>query len=116
MTRPYRHFTERRYADPPRDYAVQILSHEEMVARIEAVRLEAADPCCPTCGSRAEVTTQRICTDCRVSKPLTEFVRNRSKSMGRDFTCRVCKRPRSKAERTARTIRRLQRHLWEAAS
>lgn len=61
------------------------------IARIEAARLEAADPTCMACGSTATSTVTRRCWACGETKPLEAFPRHRRMPLGRDYHCRPCK-------------------------
>jgi superfamily II helicase len=70
-----------------------LLTQEEMVARIEAARLEDAPPLCPTCGSTTPKASRR-CYHCAQTKPLTAFAKESNKPHGRSYLCKRCKRER----------------------
>jgi hypothetical protein len=43
----------------------------------------------------------RTCRVCRVEKPLNEFTKNRSKSLGHDYECLCCHRASSRLHEAA---------------
>lgn len=77
---------------------VQLLPLEEMMARIELARLEAAPPICPTCDSMTTTASiERHCYVCGEVKPIAAFVRDRAQALGRSYTCKPCHRARMRA-------------------
>ena len=96
-----------------------LLSQDDMVARIEAARLEEAPEVCPTCESRINLTQSRVCYACHVRKPLAAFARNRGATLGREHQCKACKRIAAKPTDAARYRNRKReqfRAVLEAAS
>ena len=86
---------------------VTLIPLAEMVARIEAIRLEEAPEICPTCGSHAASETQ-VCTGpCGRRKALGLF---RTRENGRTYRqCRACERERSAVAHRRRAIHALRR-------
>jgi superfamily II helicase len=83
-----------------------LLTQEEMVARIEAARLETADRTCQTCGAPLGVQHSRICYCCGERKPLTAFAQKHNNKLGREYLCKTCKRARAKVTDAARYARK----------
>jgi len=89
------------------------LSLDELVARIEAIRLEEAPETCPACGSTTRPTIRR-CSKCQQMKDLhTGFNRDRRKPLGYRYICKACKSERY--DRPAKRTRRLRRIVERAA-
>lgn len=96
-----------RKALPPS--AVVLLSLDEMVARIEAIRLEAAPAQCPTCGGkRYTPLSSKRCSKCMLVKPTgafgVDYTRGRPQSW-----CRQCKADGLADRRRRKAIRALRR-------
>lgn len=91
--------------------ALVLVPLAEMVARIEAIRLEHADPMCQACGSTVDdnALIPKWCPSCQTMKPRGMFSANRSRHDGRAAYCRDCRRRQEREwekRRTLRTIRR----------
>jgi hypothetical protein len=90
---------------------ITLLSLAEMVERIEAIRLEAAEPTCLMCGSTADLgeLAPKWCPGCQRSEVRKAFSRNRTRGDGRNSTCRQCdaKRRTRRLQRAASRFRRL---------
>lgn len=88
---PYRHLRDNAYsrALPTMD---ALLSQAELVARIEAARLEdaGAGPMPRDVVFATQVT--RVCCRCYERKPLAAFYRDRNQPLGREYICKLCKR------------------------
>jgi hypothetical protein len=100
------------YQRKPRpDYSLQLITLDEMLERIEALRLEEAPACCPTCGSTTDVgeLAPKWCWCCRTTKTRSQFNRNRTKHDGRHDSCRECDRQGRKRRRSEEAIRLLGR-------
>jgi hypothetical protein len=85
--------------------ALPLVPLDEMIARIEASRLEEAPPLCPTCGSTANETLlqQRWCSECQRWLARNCFARDRSRrTTGRAYRCLECNRRNCKAYRSRR--------------
>jgi superfamily II helicase len=112
MTSRYAHLSSAGY-ETPLPTLPPLLSQEEMVARIEAARLETADRTCQTCGAHFNVQHSRVCYCCREQKPLTAFNKNRGEPLGHEYLCKACKRVRTKAPRAARYAREKRQQFRE---
>jgi hypothetical protein len=102
----------RRHRIPLPPSPITLLSLNEMVARIEAIRLEETpEPTCPTCGSTADPGELKAkwCWCCRTTKTRSQFNRNRTKPDGRHDSCRECDRQGRKQRRSEEAIRLLGR-------
>ena len=82
-----------------------LISQEEMVARIEAARLETADRTCQTCGAHWNPEHSRVCYCCGERKPLAAFAQKHDNKLGREYLCKACKRVRAKVTDAARYAR-----------
>lgn len=97
---------------PRPDYSLQLIPLDEMIARIEAARLEELpEPTCPTCGSTADPGELKAkwCWCCQTTKTRSQFNRNRTKDDGRHDSCRECDRQGRKQRRSEEAIRLLGR-------
>ena len=100
---PYRSYARVPNPPPP------LLSQAEIVARIEAVRLEEAPAVCPTCGSKTTTTTTRVCGGCGIEKLLSAFPVDRSRKLGVACWCKPCKAAANARVRTRRALRAIGR-------
>jgi superfamily II helicase len=90
-----------------------LLTQEEMVARIEAARLEGVDRTCQTCGAHWTPEHSRICYCCGERKPLTAFAKNHKEKLGREYICKACKRARAKLTSAATYARKKRQQFRE---
>jgi hypothetical protein len=87
--------------------AFPLMPLDEMVARIEAIRLEDEPETCTACGSRT-VPIARRCSACRAVKDLrTGFHRDRTKASGYRSICKACKRQYDRPRMRIRRLRRI---------
>jgi hypothetical protein len=100
MTSQYAHLSSAGY-ETPLPTLPPLLTQEEMVARIEAARLEDAPPQCPTCHSTVAVSaTRKWCPRCQAMLPVERFSKHRSRRDGRVDICKYHAAEHSKAYRT----------------
>jgi hypothetical protein len=63
-----------------------------------------------------ECAEGRVCYKCRETKPLTEFHKDRTKTLGRDYCCKVCKNnrhaPRKKRQYLSEFERLLRKKIY----
>jgi hypothetical protein len=87
--------------------AIELMSLDEMVARIAAIRLEECqEPTCPTCGSTVDrALTPKWCPGCRQHRPRKLFSVSRNRYDGLDSRCKSCQRIRNKRTRSRRILR-----------
>jgi hypothetical protein len=90
--------------------AFALMPLDEMVARIEAIRLNAAAPECPTCGSKAgETELTKRCPGCEMVKLRAAFAPDRSHRDGLQAWCRACKRQQLASYKRRKILRVLGR-------
>lgn len=77
-----------------------LISQEEMVSRIEDIRLGAGPVACPTCGSSAG----RVCNACHELRPLSAFRTVVTNPLGIGYACRRCERKRDASIKRRRKI------------
>lgn len=87
----------------------------EMVAWIEAARLEAGPQKCPHCESTIAVTQTRRCYVCSETKLITAFARREGDPLGFDYRCKACKRTQAKVLHTERKRRLFREILGRSA-
>lgn len=95
----------------PLPRAVELMSLEEMMARIEAIRLEEARPICTSCGSTANprLLETKWCPICKTMKMRSAFSPAPSRWSGRYDYCRPCANERRLAAKRRRIIRLMRR-------
>jgi hypothetical protein len=91
------------YRKPRPDYSLQLIPLTEMIARIEALRLEEAPDTCPTCGTASKPLSYHRCARCGLTKPLGQFGVDRRWNSPRSH-CRDCERLRHKGIRTRHAL------------
>lgn len=79
-------------------------------ARIEAIRMEEAEPICPACGSSTpRVIEQKFCPSCSRMLPVSRFSSHKGRYDGLHYQCRPCEAARKKRYRTRIALRALGR-------
>lgn len=102
--RSRRHLESGRYTTPLPTLTLTPLA--EMVARIEAARLDVP-PRCAACEAVKPTTTRR-CSRCQRTLLLVgNFTRDRAKPLGYRYTCREC----AKADNKRSNVRRQRRQF-----
>jgi hypothetical protein len=90
---------------------LKLMPLDEMIARIDALRLEEAPACCPTCGSTvaSETLTLRWCSSCQAHRPRHAFYADRAAADGLQSHCKACSNAARKRARTQHALRVLRR-------